>query len=73
MARALVKAGCGQAHVSAVIKEISAGIGVMVTGNISRRTVGRSILEGGVAAELQLAHEIKQTDSKFITTAMYMY
>lgn len=73
MARALVKAGCGQEHVSAVIKEVSAGIGITVTGSISRRTVGRSILEGGIAAELQLAHEIKQTDSKFNITAMYMY
>ena len=73
MARALVKAGCGQAHVSTVIKQISAGIGVTVTGNISRRTVGRSILEGGIAAELQLAHEIKQTDSKFNTMAIPLY
>ncbi|KAF7972903.1 hypothetical protein HWV62_16626 [Athelia sp. TMB] len=64
MARALVKAGCGQNHVYAVIRQISAGIGITVTGKVSRRTVGRSILEGGVAAEVQLAHEIKHTESE---------
>lgn len=64
MARALVKAGCGQEHVSSVIKQVCMGVGVTVIGDISRRTVGRSILDGGVAADLQLAVEIKGTHSR---------
>lgn len=66
MARAIVKAGCGQEHVGQVIEEVCAGVGIKTVGNISRRTVGRSALEGGIASDIQLASEIKATDSELI-------
>jgi hypothetical protein len=62
MARALVKAGCGQEHVDHVIRQICSGVGVTVVGNISRRTVARAILEGGIAADIQSAHELVVCD-----------
>jgi tetrahydromethanopterin S-methyltransferase subunit F len=58
LARALVLAGCTQQQVGSVIETVARSIGVSVTGNISRRTVGRVILEGGVASKIQLGSEI---------------
>jgi hypothetical protein len=58
LARLLVQAGCSQDYVGEVIQKICHQVGVEVTGKMSRRSVSQSILEGGVAAELQLVHEI---------------
>lgn len=64
MARILVKAGCGQNHVSRVIQELGNRMGVNVIGRVSRRSVGRMLLEGGVSSELQLAYELKHATSE---------
>ena len=58
LARLLVQAGCSQDYVGEVIQKICHQVGVEVTGKMSWRSVSQSILEGGVAAELQLVHEI---------------
>ena len=64
MTRILVKAGCGQEHVARIIRQLGASMGITVVGSMSRRSVGRTILEGGVMAELQLGYELKHASSK---------
>ena len=39
-------------------------MGIKVKGKLSRRTVSRTICEGGVAARIQLGHELAQAKSK---------
>jgi len=63
LARKLTTAGCSKEFVGAVIEAVCKAAGVTVDAVISRRTVGRAILEGGIAAELQIGHEIAQATS----------
>jgi hypothetical protein len=60
LARMLVAAGCSKEYVGSVIQMICKKAGVTVQGKMSRRTVSRAILEGGIAAEIQLGHELTQ-------------
>ncbi|KAJ6517230.1 hypothetical protein C8R47DRAFT_960401 [Mycena vitilis] len=62
MARALVKAGCSQEKVGAIIQLVACKAGRLVKKKMSRRTVQRALIEGGVAARIQLAHEMAQAD-----------
>ncbi|KAJ6489320.1 hypothetical protein C8R47DRAFT_1215669 [Mycena vitilis] len=62
MARTLVKAGCSQEKVGSVIRYVAKKAGLEVKEEMSRRTVQRSLIEGGVAARIQLAHEMAQAD-----------
>jgi hypothetical protein len=57
IARVLDKAGCAQGKVASVISYIAGQAGLKVKGCMSRRTVQRALIEGGVAARIQLAHE----------------
>ena len=59
----LVQAGCSQAYVGEVIHEVFRTAGISVRGNVSRRTVSRVILEGYVAAKIQLGFEMDKADS----------
>ncbi|KAH9915346.1 hypothetical protein B0H21DRAFT_703393, partial [Amylocystis lapponica] len=63
LARALVKSGCSQHTVATVIARVAHAMGASVKHNMSRRTVQRAILEGGVAAKVQLGHEMSHTAS----------
>jgi len=54
LARCLVTAGCSQDYVGILIQQISKSVGVTVARKMSRRTVSRSIAEGGVAAQIQM-------------------
>ncbi|KAF7970056.1 hypothetical protein HWV62_25298 [Athelia sp. TMB] len=63
--RMLVKSGCAPAHVGKVTEGIAKLAGAKIHCNVSRRTVGRAILEGGVAAQIQLGFEIHETPCKF--------
>jgi hypothetical protein len=67
LARLLVKAGCSRGYVGNVVNAVFKTAGITVRGNrtMSRRTVGRSILEGGIAAQVQLGYEIEKTKDKF--------
>ena len=60
LARRLVTAGCSKEYVGSVIQMICKKAGVTVQGKMSRRTVSRAILEGGIAAQIQLGHELTQ-------------
>jgi hypothetical protein len=56
--RVLDKAGCAQGKVASIISYIVGQAGLKVKGRMSRHTVQRALIEGGVAARIQLAHEM---------------
>ncbi|KAF8221737.1 hypothetical protein L208DRAFT_1529652 [Tricholoma matsutake] len=66
LARMLVQAGCSQEYVGEIIQKVCKS-GVEVSAKMSRRTVARAILEGGIAAEIQLAYEIVKTNDLTLT------
>ena len=65
MTRELVKVGVPMEQVGSAVKAVAQGFGVNVKGHISARSVGRITLEGGLAAQLQLVHEIEHAPGKF--------
>lgn len=63
LCRIMVGAGCSAELVGETIEAIFSAVGITFTGpRISRRTVGRAVLEGGVMSDLQLAQEILKTE-----------
>lgn len=58
LARTLVSAGCATKHIGLVIRAVCAAAGLTVKGNISSRTAARSVLEGGIAAKIQVGHDL---------------
>jgi hypothetical protein len=64
MARYLASVGTAEKKIGETIKTIGEMIGVEVDRVMGTRTVGRAILESGVAAELQLAYEMAKSESK---------
>lgn len=67
LARIVVQSGCSQAKVGRVIQSIGKLLGITIKTPMSRRTVGRTILEGGVAAKIQLGYEMSRTQSKSLS------
>jgi hypothetical protein len=68
----LVKAGCSREYVSEVIHAVFKTAGISVVGEISRRSVSRIITEGFYAAQMQLGHEMTQSESK-LSCSTYIY
>lgn len=66
LARLMVSSGMAEAKVGAALQEIGRSFGIRIKHKMSKRTVHRAILEAGVAADLQLAYEMAQTDSMCI-------
>jgi hypothetical protein len=67
LARMLVNAGCSQAYVGKVIQNVCKTAGIVVHGKMmSWQTVSRSIIEGGIAAKIQIGHEITQANGNII-------
>jgi hypothetical protein len=64
--RDLVQLGVPMENVSNTLETVAQGLGVEIKGHISMRSVGRIVLEGGVAAKLQLVHEIENTQSVYV-------
>ncbi|KAJ7361700.1 hypothetical protein DFH08DRAFT_800934 [Mycena albidolilacea] len=62
IARMLHKSGCTQGKVGSVISYITKHAGLEVEGDMSRCTVQCALIEGGVAARVQLWYEIANTD-----------
>ncbi|KIJ04561.1 hypothetical protein PAXINDRAFT_22145 [Paxillus involutus ATCC 200175] len=62
-ARTLVQAGCSQESVGTIMQKACVLLGFQEPRRMARRTVQRSVLEGGVAANIQLAHEISRSNS----------
>ncbi|KAJ6546629.1 hypothetical protein B0H10DRAFT_1724565, partial [Mycena sp. CBHHK59/15] len=42
-----------------VIKSVARTVGVTLEGNISERSVGRVVLEGGIISQAQVIHEVQ--------------
>jgi len=60
LARLMVATGTAEEKVGVVLKEIGRNLGVEVGREMSKRTVGRAVLEGGIAGDIQLAYEMVQ-------------
>jgi hypothetical protein len=60
--RLLVKAGCSRKYVGRVIHAILKSAGISTCGSISKRTVSRVVVEGYYAAQVQLGHEMNNTN-----------
>lgn len=60
--RELIRLGVPVEHVDGVLRAVAGGLGITIQDSISARSVARIILEGGVAAKMQLAHLIINTD-----------
>lgn len=60
LARTLVAAKCSQEYVGSVITAVCKSAGVAVQGKMSRRTVARAVVEGGVASQIQVGYELAQ-------------
>ena len=73
MARYLASVGTAEKKIGETIKTIGEMIGVEVDRVMDSRTVGRAILESGVAAELQLAYEMAKSDSKHHSVPRKIY
>ena len=60
----MVSTGTAEAKVGETLQEIGKSLGVDIPEKMSKRTIQRSILEVGVAADIQLGYEMAKTDSK---------
>ena len=58
LARLLVKAGCAQDWVGKVIQAVLEMAGVECPDKMSRQTVKRAVLEGGMLADMQIGHRL---------------
>ncbi|EUC58491.1 hypothetical protein RSOL_260260 [Rhizoctonia solani AG-3 Rhs1AP] len=63
MIRKLACQGVSTHHVTNVIDIVAEGLGVVVVGSISARSVARIMLEGLIQARIQLAYELSQANS----------
>jgi hypothetical protein len=61
----LQKSGTSQGKVGTVINYIAKQAGLEVKGKMSRRTVQRAAIEGGVAARVQLGYDMADADGTF--------
>ncbi len=57
--------GCNEKKVGQVIQAVGAMMGIKVTHRMSQQTVQRCIMEGGIAAKIQAADEMSNTDSMY--------
>jgi chromosome segregation ATPase len=64
LARLLVASGTAETKVGKTLVEIGNELGIEVKGEMSTRTVQRTILEKGVAADMQIAYEVLNSGSK---------
>jgi hypothetical protein len=62
----IVWSGCSQAKVGVVIQSIEKLLDITIKTPMSHQTVGRAILEGGVAAKIQLGYEMSRTKSRLL-------
>ncbi|KAJ6454999.1 hypothetical protein C8R45DRAFT_770416, partial [Mycena sanguinolenta] len=59
-ARIMVDSGCARAKVGPLMTKIGGVFGGTIDREMSRRTVGRAIEEGGVAAKMQVIYELSR-------------
>jgi len=56
--------------VGSMIVTVAKHLGINVKHSMSRRTVGRAILEGGVAAQVQIGYELAHAQSKTVIAVL---
>jgi hypothetical protein len=61
--RNLIKIGLSVSHVGAAIKAVAGLLDVELEGDIAPRSIRRIVLEGGIASQMQIAEEMKYTQS----------
>jgi hypothetical protein len=61
LARVMADSGCARGKVGPLLERIGEIFGVRVNRSMSRRTVGRAIEEGGIAARVQAIYELSQS------------
>lgn len=62
LVRAMADSGCARGKVGPLIVRIGDIFGIKIKKGMSRRTVSRVILEGGVAAKVQLSYEMSKNE-----------
>lgn len=67
MLRMLVASGCPRSKAGQILSQLAAQLGVKTGKTASRRTVSRAVLEGYIAAKMQLGYEIGQTTGEFFS------
>lgn len=65
--RTLVTSGCSQRNIGSVIKSVGSLMGVKLVDTVSRRSVRRALIEGGVASKIQVGYTIAQTDCESLS------
>jgi hypothetical protein len=70
MTHELVKVGVPMEQVGSAVKAVAQGFGVNVKGCISVHSIGHIMLEGGIAAQLQIVHEIEHVPGKSLLKYM---
>ena len=66
MIQGLVGLGISTKKVNEIIHTVAGGIGLPVVDHIDSHSVSHITLEGGIAAEMQLAHEVHSAGSMCI-------
>lgn len=64
--RTLAISGCSQKNVGSVIQSVGDLMGVDIASTVSRRTVRRTLIEGGVASSIQVGHAIAQSNCEYL-------
>ncbi|KAF8066031.1 hypothetical protein FPV67DRAFT_1417864 [Lyophyllum atratum] len=67
LVRDLVAIGVPAMHIEPTVRRVATALSVHLEGDISDRSVGRICLEGGVAAQIQIADEISNASSVTIS------
>jgi len=62
----MVRTGTAEAKVGETLQEIGKSLGMTIKEKMSTRTVQRSTLELGMAADIQVAHEMAKADSEYL-------
>lgn len=65
LARIMADSGCARGKVGPLLERIGDIFGIRVIGSMDRRTVGRAIEEGGVAARMQAIFELSQSQGAY--------
>jgi hypothetical protein len=65
LARLMADSGCARRKVGPLMEWIGEVFGVQLNRSMSRRTVGRAIEEGGVAAKIQVIYELLKTPGTY--------
>lgn len=73
LVRLLVQCGCQKDYINQVIHGVLKCAGITATGHISRRSVSRILVEGYIAAKIQLGYEMQESEGMHINLTLLIY